>query len=371
MQAFVKTGAIIPKLLVHEKKKRGILFGMEPNIPTPVSVPPSQRPQGSTQGILGTPTPSPAPLPNVIRTMKMDASEAAKTQNETLVSMALAEEKKKAAQRTEAATKEVSVAPAPKPIGRVIIILGLIVLIVGVGVAIKFALPALQTVKIPSVSLPTFGAPETAQPTGVAPASPTTPLARSLILAQSEKRFIINKETPEHLFALVAVERTAGVTPGNIRNLYFAEETSAPESGTNTASVSANRLLLLANTSVPPILARSLETSFMAGLYGEEGSQATPFLVFKVSSYDTGLAGMLAWEKGLPRFFDTLFGTKFITSASATLKFRDTVISGRDTRTLEGLPSGSISYTFANPTTIVIAGSQSALNALVPLVSAR
>lgn len=348
---------------------------MEQNIPTPVNVPPSQRPAGTSQGVPGAPNAPKTALPNVIRTMKIDAAEAAKNQNETLVSMALAEEKKKAARRAEIAAKEASEPttekPAPKPIGRIVIILGIILLVAGIGIAIMFALPVLRAVKLPAVSLSSFGTP--AAVTNVETTSSTSPLplVSSLIHAQSEKRFIINNETPAHLFAMVAVERTAGVTPGNIRNIYFAEENTSPEGGMNSSSISANRLLLLANTPTPAILARSLENPFMVGLYGEEGSQATPFFVFKVSGYDTGLAGMLAWEKDLPHFFDTIFGTKFLGETSTLIKFHNIVILGRDARTLEGLPSGNISYTFANPTTIVVAGSRSALKALTPLVSAR
>lgn len=354
---------------------------MEPNISTPIDVPPSQRPQSVLQDIPGTPEPSRTTLPNIIRTMKSDAALAVKTQNETLVSIALAEEKKKVAQRAEVAAKEsiakkavvtpTTTKPAPKPIGRVVIILGLAIFVAGVGIAIKFALPTLRTINLPSISLPMLGTPKTEKNAEGVPVSSKASLAPSLIPARSEKRFVINKETPEHLFKMVAVERIAGVTPGSIRNLYFAEETTAVKGNMSTASISANHLLILADTSIPAILARSLETSFMAGLYGEEGSQATPFFVFKVSGYDTGFAGMLAWEKDLPRFFDTMFGTKFLTGPSISVKFHDMVVSGYDVRILEGLPAGSIAYTFANPTTIVIAGSRSALGALIPLLPTK
>lgn len=348
---------------------------MEPNIPTPINVPPSQRPQGAPQTVPGTPVPPRAATPNTIRTMKMDAALAVKTQNETLVSMTLAEEKKKAARREEIAAKEASTAPgvkpAPKPIGRVVLVLGLIIVVAGVGFAIKLALPTLRTINLPSISLPSFGTPTPDQPTKTPGVTTPTTLAPSLIRAQSEKRFTLNKETPEHLFSMVAVERTAGVTPGSIRNLYFAEESTNTDGRTTTSSISPNKLLLLADTSTPAILARSLETPFMVGLYGEEGSQATPFIVFKVSGYDTGLAGMLAWEKDLPHFFDTVFGTKFLVGQTASVKFHNTAISGRDVRALEGLPAGSIFYTFANQNTIIITGSRNTLEALLPLLPTR
>lgn len=348
---------------------------METNIPTPINIPPSQRPQGAPQDVPGTPMPPRVATPNAIRTMKMDADLAVKSQNETLVSMSLAEEKKKAARREEIAAKETSVVPgvkpAPKPIGRMVLILGIIIVVTGLGFAIKFALPTLRTINLPSISLPSFGTPTSDKPTKIPGVIAPTTLVSSVIRAQSEKRFILNKETPEHLFSMVAAERTAGVTPGSIRNLYFAEESTNTEGRTVASSISPNKLLLLAETPTPAILARSLEAPFMAGLYGEEGSQATPFFVFKVSGYDTGFAGMLAWEKDLPHFFDTVFGTKFLIGQTATLKFRNTVIRGHDVRALEGLPAGSIFYTFANQNTVIITASRSTLEALLPLLPVR
>ena len=348
---------------------------METNIPTPINVPPSQRPQGIPQAVPGAPVPPRTPTTNTIRTMKIDAAEAVRTQNETLVSMTLAEEKKKAARREEIEKKEASAVPgtkpAPKPIGRVILVLGLVVVVTGIGFGIYFVLPTLRTINLPSISLPSFGTTAPGQPLKTNGTSRSVTLAPSLIPAQSEKRFTINKETPEHLFSMVAVERTAGVTPGTIRNLYFAEEATDTACKTTIASISPNKLLLLTDISAPAILARSLETPFMAGLYGEEGSQATPFFVFKVSGYDTGFAGMLAWEKDLPHFFDTVFGTKFLATPSTSIKFHNTVISGHDVRALEGLPAGSIFYTFANLNTVIITGSRGALESLLPLLPVR
>ena len=95
---------------------------------------------------------------------------------------------------------------------------------------------------------------------------------------------------------------------------------------------------------------------------------STPFLVLKVSSYETGLAGMLAWERSMPRLFDAIFGTSVATSVSNRTKTRDAVILGRDARVLEIAPNIGISYVFANPQTIIIAESRTALEFLVPLV---
>lgn len=335
---------------------------MEPTVPTP------KREPGVYQGN------PPSPLekkeestPPLIRTMKNDVAEAIRKQNETFVSIALAEEKKQFQARNSIAmqtqTAEVS-SRTPRPIGRMVIVIVFFLVAATVGLAYKFILPKFNALQTKEASLSEIGTSplaETAEVTQV-----NTSLAPALIPPQYEKRFILNKETPEHLFATVAVERTAGVVAGAINNLYFTEETTSADGAATTAPISANRLLSFAKIDMPEILARSLEAPFMAGLLGESGSSATPFLILKVSDYDTGLAGILIGERSLVRLFDTIFGTRI--QASGT-EFRDVVILGKDARAFDIISGTTIIYSFANPNTIVIAGSRSALEILLPLAA--
>lgn len=336
---------------------------MEPFIPT------LKREPGVYQG-----TPQ-APLekseesqsPRLIRTMKIDVAEAIKKQNETFVSIALAEEKKQLQKRGEALAAQANTPPqTQKPIGRMVIIIILLLIIVALGLAYAFVLPRLKSGKTGGVPSADTGFAPSTEPTRVDTA--TVSLAPALIPPQFEKRFALEKETPEHVFAMIAVERTGGMLEGTIKNFYFTEEVSSQDGTTSTGVVPAKRLLSFANAYAPDILTRSLEAPFMAGILGESGSLATPFLILKVSSYDTGFAGMLVWETSLPRLFDTLFGTKIQTRGGSESKFRDITVSGKDARAL-GVTSGTtVIYAFADPNTIVIAGSRSTLEILLPLV---
>lgn len=339
---------------------------MDPATPTP------KREPGVYQG---TPPSSPeksegSPSPRLIRTMKSDAAEAIKKQNETFVSIALAEERKQAQARREAAVAQQAQAEvmrhAPKPRGRTTIVVIFLLIIVALGLAYIFISPKLGTLQISGVSLPSFGSSSSKKETGSATEQVIIPLAPALIPPQYEKRFLLNKETPEHLFATIAVERTGGVIEGTIKNLYFAEEVSIQDGALTTNTISVNRLFTFANIRVPEILTRSLETPFMVGLLGEEGSSAAPFIILKVSSYDTGLAGMLEWETSLPNLFDTLFGIK--TEAVEGKKFRDVVVTGKDARVLDSASGIRIAYAFADQNTIVITVSRSALERLIPMI---
>lgn len=301
--------------------------------------------------------------PRLIRTMKSDAADAIKKQNETFVSIALAEERKQAQARSEAVVAQQAQTEIPshatKPRGRVVIVIVFLLFLVALGLAYKFILPKLDTLQISGISFP---------PEKEAPATEqmTISLAPALIPPQYEKRFILNKETPEHLFAMIAVERTGGVVEGSIKNLYFAEEVSAQDGTLNTNAISVNRLFAFANISAPEILTRSLETPFMAGLLGEGGSSAAPFIILKVSGYDTSLAGMLEWEASLPNLIDTVFGTK--TGVMGEGKFRDIVVAGKDSRILESASDTKIIYAFTDPNTIVITVSRSTLEKLITMI---
>ncbi|MCK9344699.1 MAG: hypothetical protein M0P64_01080 [Candidatus Pacebacteria bacterium] len=306
--------------------------------------------------------------PRIVRTMKSDVAEAIRDQEETTVSIAVAEQKKRArlqseAQQTQQASGEP--APAPKRIGRFIVIIIVLILLGLLGAAYVFVLPKLSAIKLPSVSLPSFGSPAN---TNVATTTaPTTPaLANSLIPAQSEKRFDITKEARGQISKDIASELTTGDTAGNIKNLFFIEESAGIFS-----EISANRLIMFSGASAPEIFTRSLEKGFMVGLLVENVGASTPFIVLKVSERELGFAGMLEWEKSLPTFFDNMFGTNIGTGIPPETRFRDLVISGKDARMIaDGIGSG-IAYSFVNNTTIIIAGSRTALETLIPLASTK
>ncbi len=314
--------------------------------------------------------PKPVVETSPIRTVKNDIADAVRNQNESLVSIAIAENKKRDAGRAaEATTREAeitTVSIAPRPIGRIVVVAVLVLVLAGAGLAYKFVFPIL-----PKISIPGFGSSSTESLQNEA-ARMRVDFAPSLIPAQTEKRFDTNKEIPERLFGVVASERVSGGTQGDIKNFYLHEDISTSDGTKKAVSISANKLIMLTGTSAPEILKRSLENTFMAGLINEEtDSLSTPFIILKVSGYDTGLAGMLEWERSLPRFFDIIFGTNIEAGLSDKIKMRDVVLSSRDARVLEITPAIGIAYSFANPSTIVIAGSRNALEELISMVSAK
>lgn len=322
-----------------------------------------------SQEISETLTP-PTPEKSTIRTMKGDVALAVERQKETLVSIALAEEKKKEARQKElllaAEERAQHQESAPKPRGRIFIILSLLLVILLGVLGYFFVLPKLGGLSLPGFSNKT-NTPEPVMPTIPVATTPTrTILTSALIPTQSEIIFSLKKETSAHIFSTIKSERLAGDISYEVKNIVITDETQNADGSTKTTPISANRLITLAGVTLPEILARSLQSTHMAGFIAEPNSTLpTPFLILKVSGYSTALAGMLEWEQKLPTLFDTVFGTNITAGLSPKTKTRDVVLLGRDSRVLEITPNVGIAYMFADPSTLVITGSRTALEKIV------
>ena len=298
--------------------------------------------------------------------MKGDSAEAIKRQNETLVSITIAEEKKREHARAEASAISASQSkgslPSPKRIGRIFIVIAFISIILLSLFAYIFLLPKLTSIQIPTIPFPSFG-----KPSGIytAPAiSKKEPLAVAIVPVQSEKRFNISAETPTRVANTIATEQKNEIPAGSIKNLYFTED----QSGVSVPATTSH-FFAFENVHMPDTLTRSLDKQFMAGFLGDSNGQTTPFIILKVSDYDSGVAGMLEGESGLPSFFDAVFGTNI--GGSSVVKFKDIIVLGKNARSLETVSGTKMVYSFTNQNTIVVAGSLDALQTLVPLVSTR
>lgn len=318
---------------------------------------------GSTNQTPATPTKSTVQSTSTLirlRTMKDDMADAIKRQNETLVTITLAEEKQRAERRKveELALQKSSVAtpkPTPKRIGRFVVIVVLVVVLIGLGFAIKILWPKLQS----AFTAATTKTPKTETKTkDISPVS-SKRLAPSLLPADSELRIIGTKEGLTQTAARIAEDQLLGIAEGTVKNLYF--DNSEGQATQNPLSI--RQFFLLTNISVPNLLALALENPFMVGLLGEPNSVTTPFVILKVSDKDIAVAGMLDLETSLPSLFDNIFVPR---PSLANTKFRTTVISGKDARILED-KFGVIAYAFADPQTIVIARSKTALEKLIAL----
>jgi hypothetical protein len=128
------------------------------------------------------------------------------------------------------------------------------------------------------------------------------------------------------------------------------------------------------------ILSPRAPGSFQRGVqeltFGGVGS--APFMIMKVSSFDTAFAGMLEWERAMSADLSPLYGTPVVETFDPSARtdtqvraafFKDAIASNKNIRLLlDEAGEDRIVYTFTDQNTVVITTTREALNTLVPLL---
>ncbi|HVS79425.1 MAG TPA: hypothetical protein VHF05_00425, partial [Candidatus Paceibacterota bacterium] len=177
----------------------------------------------------------------------------------------------------------------------------------------------------------------------------------------------LTEMTREKIVSVFAEERSQAVPSGQIKYLKLVESGAAVE---QDATIS--RFLALVEAKAPAEFVRSLDGTFMAGIYGD-GQASDPFLLIKLSSFDNAYSGMLTWESTLwndlgplmsadraaPVVKDTGFAvtgttTAFVTAPSQS-DFDDLIVNNLNTRVVRN-DAGQIIflYSFIDNDTLLI-----------------
>ena len=118
---------------------------------------------------------------------------------------------------------------------------------------------------------------------------------------------------------------------------------------------------ILQGTHIPDRLLRSLTNDYMIGLYVYDVQG--PFIILKNTFFQNAYSGMLEWEKDLPEDMYPLIHVSspdWVNTGTAT--FEDGVVSNIDTRSVRDDKGNVVlTYAFANNDTMVIATTQNTL----------
>ncbi|MDO8510075.1 MAG: hypothetical protein Q7S15_00430 [bacterium] len=135
--------------------------------------------------------------------------------------------------------------------------------------------------------------------------------------------------------------------------------------------ITSAEVLTLIKARASGAFSRSLEPNFMYGIHN--WNRNTPFLVFKIASFDAAFSGMLGWEEFLYDDISEYLVDNPTLDTEAILEskkpYEDIVIKNKDVRALR-LPSGEIAlmYTFVDRETLVITTDESTLREVVDRV---
>jgi Flp pilus assembly secretin CpaC len=124
----------------------------------------------------------------------------------------------------------------------------------------------------------------------------------------------------------------------------------------------------------PGSFTRSVQEITFGGYNGTD-----PFILMKVTDFDTAFGGMLAWEPAMSTDLSPLFGIPVTESFDPYARtdtqirsafFRDTVIANKSVRVLvDAQDTERLMYAFVQPNIILITTNQATFSAIAPLVS--
>ena len=145
--------------------------------------------------------------------------------------------------------------------------------------------------------------------------------------------------------------------------------------------LSTEKLLSILNTSASSEFSRSLDPQHMFGIIGT--TKNSPFLILKTNFYQNGFVGMLAWEKTLADDFEGLLTNTPLVESTTTpknssdllrpeQKFTHIVMQNQDVRVLrDSLGTTRIVYSFIDNNTIVIAPDELALLGIINIANKK
>ncbi|MBK5215249.1 MAG: hypothetical protein JJE53_00345 [Candidatus Pacebacteria bacterium] len=153
------------------------------------------------------------------------------------------------------------------------------------------------------------------------------------------------------------VQNVPPVAPGLIKALFLATKNLEV-----SQIITSKNFLTLTGASVPGALTRSLSDKYLLGKYSNKnilsgGDGSTVFLIFQTTDYNQAYASMLDWEGNLLKDLNVLFGINITESNYSLLekKWSDIVVNNKDARVLYGLNGEDLLYyVFVNKNNFVI-----------------
>ncbi len=276
-----------------------------------------------------------------IRTFQADIADAIKTDQVSMIHIALAEKKRQERQGSYDDTVKL------KDTNKTIVWVGVfaIIFVIASIAGIYFLLPEPQTAE---------------QIIDERKAAP-------LMYAEQFVNVDVDNRTTDDLVRLLKREKDIEIPLGAMKGI-----TLTTTYGSSTVPITGPGFFDTFNTRAPDGIKRSVEDKFMFGIYAF--SPYDTFVIFKINSYDTAFASMLEWE----RFIETDVGDIFINkkktvdSTSSTTQnlfrrvFVDKTIDNKDVRMLvdnENTPA--MLYSFLDKETLIIASSEKSLKEIM------
>lgn len=177
---------------------------------------------------------------------------------------------------------------------------------------------------------------------------------------------VTNTTSISELSNIINQEQTAN--SGLIKALFLTKKiNNAP------SLLTSQNFLSLIKSTAPGALIRSLSDKFLLGKYANKKSvtpndKTTMFLIFQTTDYNQAYASMLVWEKTILKDLFVLFNIPITGSDNPIFEksWQDIIINNRDARVLYGENGeGLLYYIFVNKNNFIITTNIDALKEII------
>lgn len=336
-----------PKLVGQESAPQGPALGQKPVPPVP-----AKKPSVSVVESLKEQAQSPL---HPLRTLRLDVEESVKERKTSLVSVAAAEEDRRAKAETAPSLVEEEIVEQKPKRSRawLVAVVSIVFLLGGLG--------ALAYVFLPRVTAP------------AKPQSPTLPASTVIFVDEVVQVPLDGKGHTEALSAFSSLRDSTKLSLGLIRELY--PTVTATTTGV-LSRVSAPDLMRIMAPSASDELLRTLDPLYVLGAHVFDGNQA--FLILKTNAYEQAYSGLIAWEPSMRGELLPLFDRRprprgpgeqlSTTSAPSVIQtgFSDAVIENHDARVYKDADGNVVLlWTFVDRSTIVITTNDRTLREII------
>jgi hypothetical protein len=134
--------------------------------------------------------------------------------------------------------------------------------------------------------------------------------------------------------------------------------------GEKNAPDNVQTVLVTLAPQIPPELLRNLSDSYMFGVYSFDKNQ--PFVILTVDDFGIGWSGMLKWEKTMISDLGGIFGIASSSAPATGFAFSDEGLNNKDLRVVHNSGRQTVLlYSFLDKNTVLITTNENTFNALL------
>lgn len=184
---------------------------------------------------------------------------------------------------------------------------------------------------------------------------------KSLVPSDSRVTVSLDGADQTQVAQLVMAELAKQQTPGSVRDIYLTRtDTVTGVKG----QIAPSDIAGIMDLGIPDVLARTIKTGWMLGVYTDQGGVNTLFVAAKTDFFQNAFAGMLQWEPSMADDLSPYLDPLAQNNVSG--RFIDEIIKNKDVRTFIANDGRTLfTYSFLDNATLVMSQDTGALQEVI------